>query len=138
MDPNRPLPSDDAPNSNRVEEAPPSPPAALAVPAAAPATPRPSFSRRLQRALGPVLGGMILDLADLATPLGVGMKAGFLVGPIVGFWVASIYGFALPWRITLAALAGIYCAIPGTELIPVATLLGAAVRFLTEENPAEA
>ena len=83
---------------------------------------------RSQRAFGPLAGGMILDLVDLSTfgPYGVG---GFFVGCLVGWWICSIYSISRMTRLTLALLSGIYCLLPLTEFVPLATLLSAFVRF---------
>ncbi len=89
---------------------------------------RTSLMERLQRAFGPLVGGMILDLVDLSTfgPYGIG---GFFVGSLVGWWICSIYELAISTRLTLSLLAGVYCLLPLTEFIPVATLISAFVRF---------
>ena len=83
---------------------------------------------RLQRAFGPLAGGMILDLVDLSTygPFGVG---GFFIGSLIGWWICSIYRIKTSTRLFLALLSGIYCLLPLTEFIPLATLLSAFVRF---------
>jgi len=83
---------------------------------------------RLQRSFGPLIGAIILDLVDLASfgPLGIG---GFLVGILVGWWMLSVYEISQRTRMWLSSLAGVYCLIPFTELIPVATLITALARF---------
>ncbi len=83
---------------------------------------------RLQRACGPLVGGMILDLVDLSTfgPFGVG---GFFIGSLIGWWICSIYQITTSTRLLLALLSGIYCLLPLTEFVPLATMLSAFVRF---------
>lgn len=83
---------------------------------------------RLHRALGPIAGGLILDAVDLATfgPFGV---CGFFVGCLVGWWISSIYRFSTRARAVWALLAGVYCLVPFTEVIPVATIISAVARF---------
>jgi len=83
---------------------------------------------RLQRAFGPLIGAIILDLVDLASfgPLGIG---GFLIGIGVGWWMLSMYTISTATRMWLSLLAGVYCLIPFTELIPVATIITAIARF---------
>ncbi|MEP5613572.1 MAG: hypothetical protein ABJP45_15075 [Cyclobacteriaceae bacterium] len=87
-----------------------------------------SILDRLNRAFGPLIGAMILDLVDLATfgPLGIG---GFIIGTAVGWWILSVYDIPQRTRMILAVLAGIYCLAPFTEFIPVATLVTAIARF---------
>lgn len=93
-----------------------------------------TFWERLHYALGPLAGGMMIDAADLLTPGPVGIFGGLLVGMPVGWYVASLYGFQTPSRLLIATLSGIYCTIPGTELIPLATLVSAVGRFFAEER----
>lgn len=83
---------------------------------------------RLQRAFGPLIGAIILDLVDLVSfgPLGIG---GFFIGLLVGWWMISVYDLSTKTRIWLSLLAGVYCLVPFTELIPVATLVTAFARF---------
>lgn len=76
------------------------------------AQPREPLLRRLHRALGPIGGGLILDLLDLATFGPIGWYGGFVVGGLVGWWRAGLYGFpprARPW---IAAGAAVYMAVP--------------------------
>lgn len=79
---------------------------------------------------------MILDAADLLTPGPVGLAGGLFVGMPVGWWISSIYGFTLPSRLLCATLAGVYCMTPGTEVIPLATMISAAARFYAGEPEA--
>jgi hypothetical protein len=95
-----------------------------------------SLILRLHRAFGPLAGGMILDAADLLTPGPVGLAGGQFVGMPVGWWISSIYGFTIPSRLLCATLAGVYCMTPGTELIPLATIISAAARFYAGEPEA--
>lgn len=94
---------------------------------------QPGLLWRLHRALGPILGGLILDFTDLATfgPLGI---LGPLLGAAVVLWISMLYQFSLRTKIILAFLAGVYCMMPMTEFFPIATLVCAACRFF--EKPA--
>ena len=64
---------------------------------------------------------MLLDLADLfslgpqAVPLAV------LVAAPLGWAVAAALGFKRNGRLISALIAGVYCLLPGLELIPAAT-----------------
>ena len=87
------------------------------------------FLRRLHRSIGPIAGGLILDLVDLATFGPIGLFGGWILGTAVGFWIASIYGFSKQAKINIAILAGLYCMIPFTEPVPLATIVSALARF---------
>lgn len=93
---------------------------------------------RLYRALGPLAGGIILDLTDLATFGPVGLAGGLFVGIAVGSWICSIYGLSWQTRFLVAVVAGIYCTIPMTEMLPLATLISAIARFQPRELDDEA
>ncbi|MBM4156888.1 MAG: DUF4339 domain-containing protein [Lentisphaerae bacterium] len=85
----------------------------------------PTEARRVERAFGPLVAGIILDLVDLIT---IG-PAGFLIGFPVGVWLGWIFRFRW-WQVILCGLvAGTYCVIPYTNLIPVGTVVGAFVQY---------
>jgi hypothetical protein len=84
---------------------------------------------RLYFALGPVAGCLVLDLADFLTFGPIGLALGIPVGAAIGWWLGSLYGFERQGRAVLAALSGLYCTIPFTEVLPIATIVGAAARF---------
>ena len=94
-----------------------------------------SWPRRLYHALGPLAGGFLLDSVDLATfgPLGYG--GGFLVGALLGAWVASMEGFGWTGRLYCAVLAAFYTALPRTELFPLATAIAATSRLIRSGAP---
>ncbi len=85
---------------------------------------------RLNKAFGPILGGLIIDFFDLATFGPIGILMGVFIGGIAGYWVGMMYEISTKYRAIMAAVAGIYCAIPGTGLLPFATIAGAFARFL--------
>ena len=84
---------------------------------------------RWERALGPVLAGLTLDLVDLTTFGPMGMLLGLFVGAGVGWYLTGVLGLPRKWRRILTALAAIYCMIPFTEFVPAATVFGALGRF---------
>ena len=94
---------------------------------------QPGFFWRLHRALGPILGGLLLDFTDMATfgPMGI---LGPVLGAAVVLWICSLYRFSVKTKILLAFLGGVYCTVPMTEPFPIATLVCAVCRFF--EKPA--
>jgi len=92
-----------------------------------------SLYGRFYNAIFPVLGGLILDFADLATWGPIGLYAGMVVGVIIGWFISGIYGFSKNGRLICSVLSGIYCTIPGTFFMPLATFIAATSRF--RQNP---
>lgn len=88
-----------------------------------------TLPRRMNRAFGPIVAGMIIDLVDLATFGPVGLVLGLPVGGLAGYWMGRALGFDRRASLWCALAAGVYCTIPGTEFIPLATIMGACVRF---------
>jgi len=80
---------------------------------------------RAERMFGPVVAGLILDFADLATFGPMGM----LIGSVVGYWIASVFRMPAGQRVVMALAAGLYCILPFTHFLPVATLMGTMVRL---------
>ena len=90
---------------------------------------QPGLLRRLESAFGPILAGMLIDLVDLATFGPIGIATGMLLGGGVAWWLCAIYGIPARQRWLWSLLAGAYCTIPMTEPFPIATLIGAYIRF---------
>jgi hypothetical protein len=91
---------------------------------------------RLNDALGPIAGGIILDVVDFATFGPIGLFIGWIAGGLTGWWIGSIYKFSTRGRILLAIAAAAYCSAPGTEFLPLATIVSAIARFWdTERRP---
>jgi len=88
-----------------------------------------SLIERLYAAIFPILGGLILDFADLATFGPAGLYMGMIVGCTIGWLISGIYEFSRNGRLIFALLAGIYCTIPGTFFLPLATAISALARF---------
>ena len=89
----------------------------------------PTLPKRTYDALFPILGGLILDFADLTTFGPIGIYFGMLVGGIIGWLISGIYDFSKSGRLLFALLAGLYCTMPGTSFLPLATIISAAARF---------
>ncbi len=95
-----------------------------------------SIFTRLKRALGPVLPGLVLDFADFfSLTRTVGPWASFPIGFAIGVWLSLFYPFNVGWRLVIALGSGLYTLTPGTEYIPLATILTCLGRFI--ETPPE-
>ena len=97
--------------------------------------PPPSQAARLNRAFGPVVAGLIIDFVDLATFGPIGLVLGLPIGAFAGYWMGRALGLSKKPSLLCALAAGIYCTIPGTEMIPLATLVGAAARYHESGRP---
>ncbi len=89
-----------------------------------------SLLGRAYRALGPLAGALILDATDLLTAGPIGLVIGLPIGAAVGWWLTSFHRLTTAARVGFTTLAAVYCFVPFTELIPVATLLAVGGRFL--------
>lgn len=79
---------------------------------------------------------MILDLADLCSLTNrVGPWASFPIGLVIGIWLSSYYPFGFGWRCVIAVASGLYTLTPGTEYIPLATMLTCLGRFVEAAPP---
>lgn len=81
--------------------------------------------------LWPILGGVVIDVVDLATIGGLGIVGGMLVGSFVSYAVFRQQGMGRFKSMALGALGGVYCAIPFTEALPLATLLTLISSFVS-------
>jgi len=90
------------------------------------APPAPSPGRRVWRAVRPVLAGAFIDAVDFAT---LPSPAGFLIGFLAGAWLASQMRVTRSTGFLVALATAVYCVLPFTRLLPVATLLGVLGRI---------
>ena len=103
----------------------------------------PHVGRRLNRAFGPIVAGVILDLLDLATFGPLGYVLGLPLGGLMGYWLGRCLGLGRKASVLCAFAAGVYGTFPFTGILPLATLVGAYARFResgtpqTEETPDE-
>ena len=79
--------------------------------------------------LGPIAGGFLLDLVDLATFGPVGLYGGFVIGGALGWWLAGQHGLGRRGRFIGAVLAAVYSATPATEWLPLGTLAGVLLEW---------
>ena len=103
----------------------------------APAQPKPTQAQRLNRAFGPVAAGIVIDFVDFATFGPIGLYLGLPIGGFAGYWMGRALGLERNPSLLCALLAGVYCMIPGTEMIPVATVVGALARYRESAPKAE-
>ncbi|HPF99728.1 MAG TPA: hypothetical protein PLE77_06645 [Kiritimatiellia bacterium] len=104
------------------------------LPATLPPPPSPPIAARLNRAFGPILAGVIIDVVDLATFGPIGLVLGLPIGGLAGYWMGTCLGLDRKACVLCALAAGIYCMIPFTEVLPLATLVGAYARFRETAN----
>lgn len=84
---------------------------------------------RLNKAFGPVAAGLVIDMLDVATFGPIGLFVGLPLGALMGYWMGQSLGLEPKARGWCALAAGIYCMVPATEFLPLATLLGAYARY---------
>jgi ammonia channel protein AmtB len=87
--------------------------------------PRTSSALVNTRASGwaPVLAAMAIDLADFAMMGPLGLVAGLFVGFALTFVLTSATGAPTKRALLLGLLGGVYCMLPITDLVPLATML---------------
>ena len=69
----------------------------------------------------PLLGALLLDVADLFSLGPQALPLAVLVAAPLGWAVAAALGFRRNGRLLAALSAGVYCLLPGMELIPAAS-----------------
>ncbi|MDA1263797.1 MAG: hypothetical protein O2816_01810 [Planctomycetota bacterium] len=81
------------------------------------------------RSFGPIVVGLLLDMADLVTPLGVPPRFSLMIGFAVGFVAAGRLGLPMRGRLMLGAVGAAYCSLAATTTLPIGTLVGALYQF---------
>ncbi len=106
--------------------------------------PRPALGRTTtalaeQRGSGwaPILAALAIDLADLAMIGPTGLVAGFFVGGVLTLVLTLSIGVPLRRASALALLGAIYCMLPITDVVPLATML-TGLRMILVRRQAEA
>jgi hypothetical protein len=84
----------------------------------------------------PILTALAIDLADLAMIGPVGLVAGFGVGFALTGLLTLATGVPLRRAALLSLLAGIYCTLPFTDVVPLATMLTLLRIALLRRGPA--
>ena len=90
----------------------------------------PEVVQRLNRAIGPLMAGMLIDLFDVVTLGPMGVFLGVPIGGFAGYWLGKCLGLSNRGCLGCAAAAAIYCSVPFTEFVPLGSLIGAYVRFM--------
>ncbi len=85
----------------------------------------------------PIVAALAIDLADFATAGPIGLVAGLFVGGVLTTIVARASGATRHRALLLGLLGGIYCALPLTEAIPLATMLTLVHAFLLRSRDAK-
>jgi hypothetical protein len=94
-------------------------------------------AERLLRSFGPLAGGLLLDAADLVTWGPVGMYLGPVIGGFLGWWLARVYGLGIGGQCVVITVAVVYLTLPGTALLPLATVVFALIRFAEKRRVAK-
>jgi hypothetical protein len=91
----------------------------------------PELAQRIAgaRTWGPLLAAMLLDVADLVSFGPQGVPIGLLIGSTLGWAVAAQLGMGRGVRLMSAVAGAVYCMVPGTELIPLASIATAVARW---------
>ncbi|MBN1968244.1 MAG: hypothetical protein JXR48_09595 [Candidatus Delongbacteria bacterium] len=89
--------------------------------------------QKVHKALGPIAGGIILDLADLATFGPIGFYIGMIAGATISYYISTFYKLDKFTTILVMLIGGIYCTIPFTEAIPAATIVTALIRLFEKD-----
>jgi len=88
-------------------------------------------SHRSTAVWGPVLAAILLDFADLLSFGPQGLLIGLVAGSALGWRIAAASGFSVKGRLICAGLAALYCMVPFTELLPMATIVTTVSRVIS-------
>jgi len=88
-------------------------------------------------AWGPLLAAISIDVADVFSVGPVGWVAGLFLGGLLTVMVSLAAGAKLRRALVFGALGGIYCAMPLTGPIPLATMLTLVHAFVQRGKQAE-
>ena len=72
---------------------------------------------------------MVLDAIDIVDVPLLSWWYGIPASLLLGFWVGSLFKFSFATRIATACLAALYFVVPGTEALPLATIVVTAARI---------
>jgi hypothetical protein len=80
-------------------------------------------TREMGSGWAPILTALAIDLADFAMIGPTGIVAGFGVGFALTFMLTLATNVPLRRAAVLSVLAGVYCMLPITDVVPLATML---------------
>ncbi|MDA0577791.1 MAG: hypothetical protein O3B24_06805 [Verrucomicrobia bacterium] len=93
------------------------------------ARPRRSQAQAIE-IFGPIAVGVAIDAVDFMAHGPIGLMIGMFVGGTLAYAFTTYYGMPVWKRMLWASAAGLYCLLPRTEFIPLATIVAAAVRYM--------
>jgi len=82
-----------------------------------------------ERVFGPVIAGLLIDMIDLALWGPMGVLLGLFIGGGMTWYLTSFFQIRPAARIAWTLAAGIYCALPFTQFVPLGTLVGLVIRY---------
>ncbi|MGK0218663.1 MAG: hypothetical protein ACI9HE_002157 [Planctomycetota bacterium] len=82
------------------------------------------LARLLASRYGTLIAGGLLDAVDFTTLGALGVKFGFPIGCLCGWWLSSELRYPKRMRFGIAVACGLYCMFPPTTYLPVAVILG--------------
>lgn len=89
---------------------------------------------RIVNALGPIGTGLVIDSFDLLTVGPFGIYSGAIIGIILTHFLMRNSALSKRLKIILSLLVAIYLTIPGTAILPVATVIGVIARFFNRPS----
>ena len=100
-----------------------------------PTRPQPNgVSAGLKRLIGPMIAALAIDALDLMTYGPIGLYVGMIFGGALGYWLAPELGFSARTRWMCAAMTGLYCTLPLTGFLPMATVAAGVSRLLMPDS----
>ena len=86
------------------------------------------------RSLGPIGVGLILDALDIATVGPIGIYLGFIIGFCFIYFLLKKKRVSKNLKIILSIISGLYLSIPGTSILPLATIAGIILKVFKNKD----
>ena len=84
---------------------------------------------RFREVVIPLASGIVIDFLDMASFDRIGFALSGILGAVGGLLLARMGGLHSRYYLPVALVASVYCAIPRTGIIPLATIIAAAGLF---------